>query len=114
MTGNLPGLPCGSVRAFSFLGIEIKFLKSNSKFKIKIKFASMNWKIEIEIKIVCVSSEGGSLVEHCRAIGAKGGAVSSEAKVQAARANARKPRPAARQRNAERRAEREKEFAKKD
>jgi hypothetical protein len=90
MTGNLPGLPCGSVRAFSFLGIEIKFLKSNSKFKIKIKFASMNWKIEIEIKIVCVSSEGGSLVEHCRAIGAKGGAVSSEAKVQAARANARK------------------------
>lgn len=74
----------------------------------------MNWKIEIEIKIVCVSPEGGSLVEHCRVIGAKGGAVTSEAKVQAARANARKPRPAARQRNAERRAEREKESAKKD
>lgn len=66
----------------------------------------MNWKIEIEFKIVCVSPQGGSLVEHCRAIGAKGGAVTSEAKREAARANARKPRPAARQRNAERRAER--------
>jgi hypothetical protein len=51
-------------------------------------------------------------VEHCRVIGAKGGASTSEAKRLAARANARQPRPAARQRNAERRAE--KESAKKE
>jgi len=79
----------------------------------------MKFKIEIQISIMPVKSGAQTTdawVEHCRVIAAKGGASTSEAKRQAAQANARKPRPAARQRNAEKRAarEREKEFAKKN
>ncbi len=67
----------------------------------------MKFKIKIEIKIVSVTHGEDAWVEHCRSIGAKGGAATSEAKRLAARANARKPRPAARRRNAEKRAEKE-------
>lgn len=72
----------------------------------------MEFKIEIQIRILPVESGAPNTdawVEHCRVIGAKGGASTSEAKRRAARANARKPRPAARRRNAERRAEKESE-----
>ena len=41
-----------------------------------------------------------TLREHCREIGKLGGAIKSEKKAQAARANARKPRPKARELNA--------------
>jgi len=70
----------------------------------------MEFKIEIQIRVIPVESgvqTTDALVEHCRVIAAKGGASTSEAKRRAARANARKPRPAARQRNAERRVEKE-------
>jgi hypothetical protein len=46
-----------------------------------------------------------SLREHCQKIAALGGAAKSEKKAQAARENARKPRPKARENNALRRAE---------
>jgi len=45
-----------------------------------------------------------TLREHCREIGKLGGAAKSEKKAQAARENARKPRPKARERNALKRA----------
>lgn len=45
-----------------------------------------------------------SLREHCARIAKLGGAVSSEKKAAAARANARKPRPKARELNALKRA----------
>jgi hypothetical protein len=41
-----------------------------------------------------------TLQEHCRRIAALGGAKKSEKKAQAARENARKPRPKARELNA--------------
>jgi hypothetical protein len=41
-----------------------------------------------------------TLREHCREIGKLGGAVKSEKKTEAARRNASKPRPKARERNA--------------
>lgn len=44
------------------------------------------------------------LAEHCRRIGSIGGAKTSEKKAQAARENARKPRPKARELNALKRA----------
>ncbi len=69
----------------------------------------MKFKIEIQISITPIEPAvemTDAWVEHCRRIGGKGGASTSDAKRQAARANARKPRPAARQRNAEKRAER--------
>ena len=68
----------------------------------------MKFKIEIQINITPVGPAvevTDAWVEHCRRIGGKGGASTSEAKREAARANARNPRPAARQRNAERRAQ---------
>jgi hypothetical protein len=45
-----------------------------------------------------------TLREHCREIGKLGGAAKSEKKAEAARRNASKPRPKARERNALRRA----------
>jgi hypothetical protein len=45
-----------------------------------------------------------TLREHCREIGKLGGAVKSEKKAEAARQNASKPRPKAREMNALRRA----------
>jgi hypothetical protein len=45
-----------------------------------------------------------TLREHCREIGALGGAAKSEKKAEAARRNAKKPRPKARELNALRRA----------
>jgi len=49
-----------------------------------------------------------TLAEHCARIAAKGGAARSKAKARAARRNAKKPRPLARLRNAERRLAKEK------
>jgi hypothetical protein len=46
-----------------------------------------------------------TLREHCARIARLGGAAKSEKKAAAARANARKPRPKARERNALRRAQ---------
>jgi hypothetical protein len=46
-----------------------------------------------------------TLAEHCQRIAKLGGAAKSEKKAQAARENARKPRPKARERNALKRAE---------
>jgi hypothetical protein len=45
-----------------------------------------------------------TLREHCREMGKRGGAVKSEKKAEAARRNASKPRPKARERNDLRRA----------
>jgi hypothetical protein len=45
-----------------------------------------------------------TLREHCREIGARGGAAKSEKKAEAARLNASKPRPKAREINALKRA----------
>jgi hypothetical protein len=45
-----------------------------------------------------------TLREHCREIGKLGGAAKSEKKAQAARQNAKRPRPKAREMNALRRA----------
>jgi hypothetical protein len=45
-----------------------------------------------------------TLAEHCQRIAKLGGAVKSEKKAQAARENARKPRPKARELNALKRA----------
>jgi hypothetical protein len=45
-----------------------------------------------------------TLRQHCREIGKLGGAAKSEKKAEAARRNASKPRPKARERNALRRA----------
>jgi hypothetical protein len=45
-----------------------------------------------------------TLREHCREMGKRGGAVKSEKKAEAARRNASKPRPKARELNALRRA----------
>lgn len=47
---------------------------------------------------------GITLQEHCARIAKLGGAVKSEKKAQAARENAKRPRPKARERNALRRA----------
>lgn len=49
-----------------------------------------------------------TLREHCRRIAGLGGVVTSKAKARAARVNARKPRPLARLRNAEKRKAKEK------
>lgn len=46
-----------------------------------------------------------TLAEHCRRIASLGGRARSEAKAAAARENAQKPRPKARERNALRRAQ---------
>jgi hypothetical protein len=45
-----------------------------------------------------------TLREHCREMGKRGGAVKSEKKAEAARRNASKPRPKAREMNALKRA----------
>jgi hypothetical protein len=49
-----------------------------------------------------------TLREHCREIGKMGGAVKSEKKAEAARRNASRPRPKAREMNALRRAKKSK------
>lgn len=91
-----------------------------SKSKSKIKFQNQNqiWFLKLEIKIKIQIElvpaprshtaqaddlDPGTwttinLVDHCRAIGRKGGQARSEAKARAARENARKPRPKARDR----------------
>jgi hypothetical protein len=52
-----------------------------------------------------------TLREHCREIGALGGASKSEKKAEAARRNASKPRPKARELNALRRAKKVQQIA---
>ena len=52
-----------------------------------------------------------TLAEHCQRIAKLGGAAKSEKKAQAARENARKPRPKARELNALKRAKKTKQIA---